>query len=289
MLAPEALLPLSPPWLSNLYTDHQHTFNALCARRTDPAWPAVIRLYSVSPRATQFALSALPAPRALMHRECWACRDPGMSDNVLWHSAHAAQQYSALIYGQAVQKGWKLPHFLFMHARLLQASGDVEEALTVYRQAEGSTWAAAFEAMREVHRLHDNRTLVFLRRSGRLALNASSAAATRDSKKELQAAEYALQLGWLHQRPGSGAAFGQSHACSGKAWFRAAARAGLAVGALYAGLSAHYGHCSGTLTAQGLREAAQWYRRARLLAVPGDPTALIAMAAGALAAAAEAT
>lgn len=284
LMAPEALLPLSPPWLSNIYTDNQHTFNALCAQRDDPGLAAVIRLYSVSPRAMQFALAGLPQPHAsaavgASNPECWACAEASLSDDAARKAALAAEQYARLVYGKAMERGWQLPHFRFMLARLLQAAGDAVGALELYSKAEGSTWAAAFEATREAHRLRDNRTWSFIKRAAILASNASSASS---SSKRQQAAEYALQLGWLHQRPGSGSAFGLLHACSAKAWFRRSARAGMAMGAFYAGLSAHYGHCSGVMDAKGLREAAQWYRRALRLANPGDPTSLIRLAMNAL-------
>lgn len=262
LLGPEMLIPLTMPWLISRYIYTSHQFNVLCAPREDPVLHVVIRLYTVVPRAAQFSLAALP-PALGVQPECWACRDIAMNDPTLRRDASLVERYFATVYLRAVAQGWDLPHFRFMRARWLQASGQVSEAHKAYAAlaAECCHEPSTFQASRERFQLASGVVrFVAAKMVPFLLHNATARRAARGPAR--RAAENAIQLAWLQLRPGSGAAFGEVASCSARAWLLLAARLGHETGAFFAGLAAHFGECSGQMTMAGLREAKVWYDRA---------------------------
>eukprot|EP00927_Polykrikos_kofoidii_P072314 TRINITY_DN68447_c0_g1_i1.p1 TRINITY_DN68447_c0_g1~~TRINITY_DN68447_c0_g1_i1.p1 ORF type:complete len:708 (-),score=97.62 TRINITY_DN68447_c0_g1_i1:55-2178(-) len=278
LVAPEALLPLSPPWFSDLYTSEEHTFNVLCGQSVNPALETVIRLYTANPRATQLALAALRLPEVaqplrpldnhieerlplLAHEaRCFACRKAIDGDEALRAEAHEIEVYLVSLHQHIIKAGWGLPHVHFVQGRLLQGAGDLVGSSLAFEPIAHEFWPASYEVHREQHRLKENRTLLFLRHAAALSNNTFQKLV--GYRRPSASAEAAVQLGWLHTRPGSGALFGAQHLCAAEAWHRRAGRAMHPVGAFYVGLSVHYGQCSGRMTQVGLREAGQWYHRA---------------------------
>ncbi|CAK0845794.1 unnamed protein product [Prorocentrum cordatum] len=271
---PEVLIPLSPPWLSEIYTFTEHTFNTLCAQDGDPALRSVIRLFSAEPRSAQFALAAVAAEgssRGTAKPACWACSRPEMRDDALRRRSIETEMLMKRLLRHVVARrgrAWHIPPVFFQLGRLMQGSGDLHGAESAYNAIVTEGLPASLEISREQYRLEQNQTLTLLH----LATRGGAAAA-----------DPALQLGWLHVRPGSGALFGASHACVAEEWFRRAALHGHPGGALYLGLSLHFGRCAGRMTGAGLRAGARWYRKAVRSAAEGPGGVEARLAARALA------
>lgn len=245
LVAPEALVPLSPPWLSDLYTTSEHTFNALCGVREDSALAALVRLFSTQPRAAHFALAALP-PADASAPVCWACCRGELGDASMNIAAQEAEAFFSSMLLR-VARDAAVPHLRFANGRSLQALGRVEAAQREYEAISAEGWPASLQAQRELHRLRGTALLLL-----RLAAGEDSSGA----------AEGSLHLGWLHMRPGSSALFALPHACAAEEWYARASWRGHAAGAFYLGLSKHFGFCTGRMTAAGQSVARKWYRRA---------------------------
>jgi len=256
LIGPEVLVPLLPPWSIGPYAQHEQSFNVFCAQRHDPVLPGIIRLYTVTPRATQFALAAVP-PASVLEPRCWACYDLEMADVKLRRLKLEADEYFTVVHRRLLRKGWFLPHFLFVHARSLQTSGDVDAALRVYDTMQGA-WPGDFEARREAHRLSSGQTKLLLR-NGNCAVKNLKWLSLMNRTTVSDLIVSSVHLARIHMRPGSGVAFGASHSCAAERWHRVAANLGDPGAALMAGLSAQLGLCSATMTAEGAWEALIWY------------------------------
>jgi len=261
LIGPEVLIPLSTPWHSARYIYTEHQYNIVCAWREDPALRAVIQLYTTSPRATQFALAAL-APASRMEPTCWACVDPKLGDASLRRAAAAAEKYFAAVYSRVDRQEWDLPHAHFMRARWLQATGRAEEALVAWEDLARQCChePADFQAARELNQLRTNFVAIMGQSAAKL-LPSNRTAHYAAKPPWRQAADDALTIGWLHQRPGGGALFGREAACAAQAWFLRSASVGHEGGACSAALALQFGECAGRMTRKDLVQAARLYDR----------------------------
>ncbi|CAE6941864.1 unnamed protein product [Symbiodinium sp. CCMP2592] len=255
ILAPEMLVPLKGPWLTNLYVATSHAWNTLCAREGDPLMREIIMLYSRVPRATQFSLAAIGVD---------AGRQEHHSDAALRRRAVAAERYFQAMYEKTLQDGWSdLPHVQYMRARLMQAAGKVELAMPIYKDLQREPCCrepSTFQAQREYHRLSDDLPRKYMKEVGYILDKRNRT--TGVAVNEMQGGML-HELVWYHRRPGSGAAFDQEHACQAQSWLRPLALLGEPLAALELGLIAEFGLCQGTMSRQGLAEATSWYRIAR--------------------------
>lgn len=260
-IGPEILIPLSPPWLSNLYVETSHIYNLLCAPRDDLALRQVVQSYSViSPRAAQFALAALP-PSLRTEPECWACQDRDLNDVVLRRDAVASERYFAEVYRRIRLSAWDLDHIDFMVTRRLQNSGRVHEALAMWKKMHASccNTPVEFQAQREGLLLEEGSVLRMLVEDAQQLFRRNTTLPRAAKGKLYHMGSQAMDLAWMTQwRVSGGAAFAEATACAVAELLAQSARLGHDGGAFMLALSSHFGECSGTMSARGVYGSQRW-------------------------------